>query len=428
MTFRLGRRQRTLNPDFTWLTLGSGISQLGSVSAMATFPLLALSMSDSPILAGWVTAAGTFPPLLLQLPAGVLIEQSNYRRIMIISQSIRVASALMLLAAFLAFDAPVAALLIAAAVEGTCAVFYGTAELTSVPRVVQHELLPIAIARNEARSQGALSVGRPLGPFLMVVGNWAPSLLNLVAGIAALISVRRLNRHLFEVAGIEETGVVSALKRGLSTLWERRFLRAVVTVCMATNFLFQIVILLFIVLAKDEHRSALFMGFILAASGVGGLVGAFVGALTAEWQFAARRRRLVLLSWTLAWLALTGVIAFTGRSGIMVFAWGGIGFVGANVNVALNLYQAREIDKRLLARVASTSNFISRGSAGAGALCAGYVVARFGPQQAAYIVFGLMLALTVTVAAIIYCRREPETGRPVRKPSSSQPEHSLETV
>ncbi|WP_255270785.1 MFS transporter [Actinomadura madurae] len=287
MILRLWRRRRTLNRDFTWLTLGSGVSQLGSVSTMAAFPLLALSVSDSPVLAGWVIAAGTFPPLLLQLPAGVLVEQSNYRRVMIVSQSIRVASALMLFAALMAFDEPVAALLTAAVVEGVCAVFYGTAELTSVPRIVHHELLPIAIAKNEARSQGALSLGRPLGGFLVAAGNWAPSLLNLVAGIAALISVRRVNSGLFEATSLEETGVVSALKRGLAVLWERRFLRAVVTLCMATNFLFQIVILLFIVLAKEQQKSTLFIGVILAVSGLGGLAGAFVGALTAKWQFDA---------------------------------------------------------------------------------------------------------------------------------------------
>lgn len=105
----------------------------------------------------------------------------------------------------------------------------------------------------------------------MAAGNWAPSLLNLVAGIAALISVRRVNSGLFEATSLEETGVVSALKRGLAVLWERRFLRAVVTLCMATNFLFQIVILLFIVLAKEQQKSTLFIGVILAVSGLGGL-------------------------------------------------------------------------------------------------------------------------------------------------------------
>ncbi|MEU8796309.1 MFS transporter [Spirillospora sp. NPDC048819] len=443
---RLTRWRRTkespsLGPDFTWLTVGSGISQLGSVSTMAAFPLLALSVMDSPVLAGWVTAAGTFPPLLLQLPAGVLIERSDYRLVMVASQVIRVASALMLLAAFRIFDEPVAALLIAAAVEGTCAVFYATAELTSVPRVVQHQLLPIAIARNEARSQGALSMGRPLGGFLAAIGHYGPSLINLVAGLAALLSVLRMDGRFFRANKPYDTGMINALKVGLSAFWKERFLRAVMFVCIVTNVLFQIVILLFIVLAKQEQRSTLFIGVILAASGIGGLIGAFSArrlidvneklsvriAPKLSVDIAVKRKLSVLVACSGAWLVLTAIIAFTHHPVAMVIAWGGIGFVGANVNVALNLYQAREIKQHLLARVASASNFISRCSAAAGALCAGYIVSAFGPTRSAEVVFFMMLGLTISVfvlAAGISRQHQATEAKRSRASRLDEPTHA----
>ncbi|MFG2087969.1 MULTISPECIES: MFS transporter [unclassified Spirillospora] len=420
------KKSPSLGRDFTWLTFGSGVSQLGSVSAMAAFPLLALSVMDSPVLAGWVTAAGTLPPLLLQLPAGVLIERSDYRHVMVATQAIRVASALMLLAAFRMFDEPVAALLIAAAVEGACAVLFATAELTSVPRVVQSQLLPIAIARNEARSQGALSMGRPLGGFLVAVGHYGPLLINLVAGLTALLSVLRMDGRFFRTQIPDDTGMVNALKIGLAAFWNRRFLRAIMFVCIVTNVLFQIVILLFIVLAKQEQRSTLFIGVILAASGIGGLIGAF----SARWLITVDRKLSVLVACSGAWLVLTAVIAFTHQPVAMVTAWGGIGFVGANVNVALNLYQASEIEQHLLARVASASNLISRSSAAAGALCAGYIVSACGPTRSAEVVFWLMLGLTVGVFALaigITCQRRTTAPHPEPTIDDRAPEPAYAT-
>ncbi|URM98612.1 hypothetical protein LUW76_32075 [Actinomadura madurae] len=138
------------------------------------------------------------------------------------------------------------------------------------------------------------------------------------------------------------------------------------------------------------------------------------------------------MSWSVAWLVLTGVIAFSTHPDIMVVAWGGIGFVGANVNVALNLYQAWEIDQKLLARVASASSFISRSSAAAGALCAGYIVAHLGPERAADVVFGLMAVLVAVVVVIIYAHRlisrDTAPGVLVHAPPPEQSEQALEPV
>lgn len=417
---RLRRKSSpSLGPDFTWLWLGSTISQLGSVSAMAALPLLALSMRDSPVLAGWVTAAGTLPPLLLQLPAGVLVERRSRWHVMLTSLLVRLTSALTLLLAFLLCDDPMGVLVLAAAVEGTCTVFYGTAEITSVPRVVQHELLPVAIAKNEARSQGSLLFGRPFGGLLATAVSWATPLFSLCTGLAAVLSLLKVDKGPLRASTGLEPGMRNALKEGLNSLRKDRFLRNVLTICVVTNFLFQIIILLFVVLAREQHRSALFIGAILAVSGLGGLIGSTAAPLV----FRIVRPRNVIVFSVLAWLALTGVIASGTDAALMVTAWGGIGFVGANVNVALTLYQTSRIDEEVLARVASASTFVTRLSAAVGALCAGYIVSARGPTQSAHWVLLVMLALAAAVVVHRFAL-PPEPGTDCLLP---RPHHEPET-
>jgi MFS family permease len=393
-----------LGSDFAWLWRGSTTSQLGSVSAMAAFPLLALSLDHSPVLAGWVTAATTLPPLLLQLPAGVLIERRSRWRVMIVSQVVRAISAFLLFLALLAFAKPVAALLAAAVVEGICVVFYNTAELTSVPRVVQHELLPIAMAKNEARSQTSLLLGRPVGGLLFAVSRSWPYILDALAGCAAIFSLMKVDKEKLRPLTTAEPGIWRALRKGLKHLLHDRFLRNVLIVCTITNFLFQIVILLFVVLAESQHRSGLFIGIILAASGLGGLIGSFV----ARWVFKTLGARNIIVSCVAAWTLLTGIIAWWHQPVAMLVAWGGVGFVGAHVNVALAIYQSSSIPRELLARVASASSFVTRFAAALGALCAGYVVSAAGPRVAAYAVFWIMILLAAAVGVHrLFATEEP---------------------
>ncbi|MEU9019847.1 MFS transporter [Actinomadura sp. NPDC048394] len=417
------KSDHSLGADFTWLWLGSTVSQLGSVSAMAAFPLLALSMQESPVLAGWVTTAGTLPPLLLQIPAGVLVERLSRWRVMQATLVVRLVSALVLLVAFLLWDAPIGVLLAAAAIEGTCTVFYGTAEITSVPRVVQHELLPVAIAKNEARSQGSLLFGRPLGGLLATALSWATPLLSLCTALAAILSLQMVDKSPLGGSLGMKAGMRHALKEGLAALRRDRFLRNVLTICVVTNVLFQIIILLFVVLAREQHRSALFIGAILAVSGLGGLIGSSI----APRVFRIIRPRNVILFSVTAWLALTIVIASRANAWLMVTAWGGIGFVGANVNVALALYQASCIDTAILARVASAGTFVTRLSAAVGALCAGYIVSSYGPARSAGWVLVVMIVLTgLVLVHRIFLPPEPGTECLVSRPHPHEPETAWE--
>ena len=74
----------TPHRDFTLLWTGELVSTLGSQMSLVAFPLLVLSATTgSPAKAGVVGFAKTVPALLFYLPAGVLVDRHDRRRLMV---------------------------------------------------------------------------------------------------------------------------------------------------------------------------------------------------------------------------------------------------------------------------------------------------------------------------------------------------------
>ncbi|MFC7102739.1 MFS transporter [Nonomuraea rubra] len=100
--------------------------------------LLALTLTGSPVFAGWVAAAGTLPRILLHLPAGVLADYSNRRRVMVGSMVIRAALAVLMVGCLIAGGAGTVYLLpLVSIAQGVCVVLYSAAETAAMPRLVR---------------------------------------------------------------------------------------------------------------------------------------------------------------------------------------------------------------------------------------------------------------------------------------------------
>src|SRR4051794_23741262 len=72
------------NRNFLLLQGGQLLSTLGSQASGVAFPLLALALTHSPAKAGLVGFAGILPFPLLMLPAGVLVDRLDRKRVMIV--------------------------------------------------------------------------------------------------------------------------------------------------------------------------------------------------------------------------------------------------------------------------------------------------------------------------------------------------------
>ncbi|GGV12312.1 MFS transporter [Actinomadura cremea] len=415
---RAGRRRRgtgrkpPLSRNFSLLWVGSAAAQLGSTNAAIAFPLLALSLTHSPVFAGWVTAAGTFPSLLFYLPAGMVVDRFDRRRVMMLCQSARFAVVLLLAIGIITVANPALLLICAAALDRTLASLYNLAESSLVRRLVPVDALPEAMARNEARSHIALLLGRPLGGFLYNLHRSYPFLLD---ALSALFSVFLILKIRPEDARASPAVARQRAEDGFWTcvrfLFGDPFLRMVLMVCSVTNFAFQVIFLMLVVQAEHEFDSSTVIGLLFTASGLGGTLGAVAAPRLIRRRSPLKATCICVWGWVLpvaaVWIFDHPVAGF--------LAWGVISVLGAHVNVALTVHQARNVPDQMLARVAGVNNFVTRTAVPLGALFAGYLLSSVTETRTASLfVLCSTLCVAIVVSAYGLHRRKAQVKRRAR--------------
>lgn len=387
--------------DFTLLWSASAASQLSSMCTATANPLLALALTHSPIIAGWVGAASTFPALVVYLPAGWFVDRFNRRRLMFLSQSGRLLVYACLVCGLALGHHRTSLLVVAAFCDGTLLVIYSAAEITAVQRVVDSDELPSALAMNEARSHLALLAGRPLGGFLYGQNGVFPYSVNMLAALWSMAAMSRMKRKDYQPRqAVGRSGempdhrakppVLGSLKVVIGS----QFLRTVVVLCAVGNFFFQTVSLSLVVLAEQRHMSSAGIGLLLATSGVGGVAGSVIAPAAGR---RIRDERNIITLCAVAWTGLTLIVALSHQPVIGLIAWGALSVTGGFLNVAIFTYQARRVPEHLLGRVMGINRFLTSGAVPLGALSAGYIVAELGPEHAAWLVFGVIFSLACGV-------------------------------
>lgn len=386
--------------DFTLLWSASAASQLGGVCAATANPLLALVLTHSPVFAGYVTAASTIPSLLMNLPAGWLVDRVSRRLLMFIGQLGRLAGCVMVVYALAFGGHPKPLLIMAALCEGTFLVLYSAAETAAVQRVVGSTEMSSALAANEARSHLAVMAGKPLGGLLFGLREFYPYYLNLMAStwsVIALLLMGKTNYQPAEAGEPRDTPPRLSFFDGVKTVILSPFLRTVVVVCAVGNFFFQTVVLLLVVLAEQQHLSSARIGLLLAASGVGGLIGSVIAPRAKHF---IKDEQTIIKYCVRAWIALTLIVALSAQPVAGLIAWGGLSVTGGLLNVAIADHQAKRVPEHLLGRVIGINRFLTSGAVPLGALCAGHIVTELRPGPAAWFVC-LAIALMAPAVGVL---------------------------
>ncbi|MEU8343843.1 MFS transporter [Spirillospora sp. NPDC048832] len=405
--------------DFRLLLSGSVLSQLGTLGAAAANPLLALALTGSPIVAGWVAAASTIPGLLLHLPVGLIVDRSDRWRIMLVSQLIRVVNSIVLVGCLCAFTAPWPMLVLAAVVDGSCAVFFRMAELATVRYVVPDGKAENAMGTSEARHHLAIVLGRPVGGVMFTLGRAAPYILDGLTSLLSVFSLIALRSRLKSIGAprqklpklseISARRVLKSFKEGFRWIYRDKFLSVSLGACAVANVGFQVVILLLVVEAERREFSGSIIGTMLATSGAAGLLGAVTAPATVRFLTPGPT-----VKWGVAlWLPLLLIVAGVDDPLVGLCAWGACSFTGAHINVALAVYQGRVIPRRVLGRVEGVHRFITTGAVTFGALSGGYVITALGTRPAAAAV---TIAFGVIALAAFVLIRTPDR-RSWRRPA-----------
>ncbi|CAM5230981.1 MFS transporter [Streptomyces sp. WAC05858] len=395
------RRQR----DFVLLWSGAGLTLLGARAGSVAYPLLLIWSTGSASAAAVAGFAAQLPQLLVQLPAGALVDRWDRRRLMIGCSAGCAVSATSVLVAVACGQVWLAHLAVAAFVEGSLMVCYRLAERAGVRHVVPPGQLTAALAGNEARGRAAGIIGQPVGSGTFTLARWAPFGVAAVAHVCALVAVLLIRKPFQDEPVDRPRRFVPEIAEGVRWLWRQVFLRQTTLLISGSNVIFQALTLLPALVLYEEGASAATVGVIAAVSGVGGACGALCGG----W-FARRFRLSAMVRLGFAgWALLVPCLALTRSPLVLGMLLAGVNFAGGAINVAGGVYQVRITPDALQGRVNSVLQLIGSGANSLGVLAGGLLLDASGAAGTA-LGLGAAMALLALTAALSPTVRRGETA------------------
>ncbi|MCK2219656.1 MFS transporter [Actinomadura sp. ATCC 31491] len=349
------------------LWAASAISTVGARTLGVAYPLLALAQTGSPAAAGWAGFALTLPVLVLYVPGGFLVDRISPRHVILCAEAGRMLSVASVLAV-MPFGGPsLAHILLAAVAEGVLWVLYTLAEAALLPVVVQPAMMHQAVARSEGAAHIASIAGRPLGGYLFGIGRYVPFAVNAV--LFALSCALFLGTGRAAGRRPARPSSLRDLTEGFRELTRHPFLGGSVAVTTFTNLMVNTLIMIFV--AGSAGMSSLKIGIVLAAGGVGGVLGSFLAAILPP---VRRVLRVHLWIWSGA-LGLAAVGTMVGLpSYFFAVALVATGIGGALSNVAIRSVEIHKVDPATLARVVGVSRLSSHGAICLSAPLGGFMV------------------------------------------------------
>jgi MFS family permease len=270
-----------LGPAFNRLFSASVISNLSDGLLAVAAPLLAISLTKDPILISMLSAFVMLPWLLFAIPIGLIVDRSNKRLLVTLTNSIRFIAAGLVALAITTDTITIYWLLLATFLIGTCEVATDTAAQSLIPVILDKKNFEKANSRmNIAETVIQNFIGAPLSGFLYATAIVLPFILNSLGFLIAAIFVFMIPAHLISQGSSAETetdekkSFISEIKFGLNYLWNDRPLRRIVTTTTALGFFYSLstsTVILFI--TEILEVQAKYFGVLMAGSGLGGVLG-----------------------------------------------------------------------------------------------------------------------------------------------------------
>ncbi|MGA6196588.1 MFS transporter [Streptomyces avermitilis] len=403
------------NREFLLLWSGASMSFLATRVTAVAYPLIVLWHTGSPLTMSVVSTAALLPLLLVQLPAGALVDRWDRRRLMLGCEAGRVLAVGSVALALAAGRVDVAHLAAVAFLESALAVFYRLAERGAVRNLVHPAHLPAALAQNEARGRAAGLLGQPGGVLLHSAARWLPfgfGVLGYLVSLVTLLFVRK-DFQAERTAPARPGRLTGEVAEGMRWLWRQRFLRAALGYVAGTNVLFQMLALALILRIKEAGLPSATLAVVVGIGGVGGLGGALAGGRLQRLM----SQRTLLIGGAVAWTLLIGAMALTARPVLLGALYAGTGFVGAVFNVAAAVYQVRITPDAFQGRVAATAGLIGSGTNALGSFAGGLLLTAWGALPTVRAIAAAMAVLALLAAVAPGLRGEtaatPRTAEPV---------------
>jgi MFS family permease len=396
MRRRSREKKVRLGSNYWRLWSATAISNLGDGISLIAYPWLASAITRDPFLIALAGLIGRLPWLIFTLPAGVITDRVERRKIIITMDLLR--GGLTVIVAAIVWrasstlpdlnslaDAEITTnwplyivILVASFLYGMAEVLRDNAAQTFMPQIVEKEKLEVANGRMWSAEYLTNSfMGPPLGSFLIGIAIFLPFFVDAATFFIAVLLIGGIRLTVpqakSDVADSvkQPVNMKAEIKEGFQWLWRHELLRPMAIILGLLNFLATTSTALFILFAQEILNTSV---FIFAILGTAGAVGGMIGGLLAP-KISSRLGSggtLALALFTFPTVALIiGLTSFwplvwflTALSTIMAVTW--------NV-ITVSLRQSI-IPDHLLGRVNSVYRFFAWGSMPLGMLTAGLMV------------------------------------------------------
>lgn len=361
-------------------------SELGSQVTAVALPLAAVSVLHvSAFEASLITAASYVAWLAIGLPAGVLVQRLPLRAMQTVMDLLRAVAIGSLPVAWWLGHLTLAHLVLAALVVNFASVLFDVGNMTMLPSIVPPEQLA---ARNSLQSGTHATTqlaGPSLGGLLVQMLGALPTLIvDTVSYLVSAVLMRTLPKRRV-AAPAQQTGVGEMVRDG----WRFVMAHPVIRPCMwdatAANFVCGALMALTpVYLVRELAAPAAVVGILIAAEGVGALLGsALCPWIRRRWGSA----RAVLGGNVVGALLFLLMPAGSGHLGWVLFAVGNAGFAAGTVvtSICTRTHRQTAAPPEMLSRVMATVRFVSWGAVPFGALLAGLVASSWGLRPALWL-------------------------------------------
>ncbi|MCW2779076.1 MAG: putative transporter [Frankiales bacterium] len=373
---RLLPRLATVRPvrDFRLLAAGQALSWLGNGFQTVALAVAVVLHGGGPGELGIVLASGIVARLLGSLFGGVWADRVQPQRVMIGSDLVRVATVGGTAVMFGTDRYSLPLLCLLTGLTALAGSFFQPAMTALKPMVVP------AARRQSANAslsmlQTACSVAGPAAGGLVVAGAGAAAgfAVNAASFLASVVSVALVRARVERVRG---GGMFQEMGQGWAEVRSRDWLLSGVLAATVYHVANGVVLVLAQVVAVEQLGGASSAGFIAAAEGLGGFLGAALA-------LRVRPRRMLLAGWSVLPLMTLWVLAYVVPGTLTaVLAGAVVGYAGLIFfDVCWETALQDHVPHQLLARVASWDTLTSFLGMPLGNALAGPLAAAFGTDR-----------------------------------------------
>jgi MFS family permease len=293
--------------DFRLLWGGLLVSNLGTWMQFTALGYYVASMAPNAALGsfyiGLIGAARAVPVLICSPFAGVIADRYPRRRVLFITNTTTSAMAFLLFALVATDHAPLWALMLASGINAGTQSFDSPARQSWVPLMVPREYVGGAIGLNSIAFNAPSVVGPPLAGLLIAGIGVAPCfLVNAVTTLAVVLALVFMRPA--PPSSKRRGNVIAAILEGVRFLIGHPVLRWVILMLVVASLTIRPYNFLLPAYAVHViHTDARGLGWLMAASGIGAIAGAFFTAATG----GARRGTIWAISAAVAALGVAGL-------------------------------------------------------------------------------------------------------------------------